>query len=145
MLSCISNISFWAPMPMQYSLVPLYIHPYLSWGRYDSNAYSPSYFRPHNIEYSTHSNSDFEKQSYNKDRFISKNQSRAQNKNRVVKQVYVVKKDNRKAKSLDPNLCVKEWGEVLCTLTSSAQTIEKSASNSPGIKSEHKKPNMPKS
>jgi hypothetical protein len=72
---------------MQYDLAPSYFHPCPSWDSYDSNTYSSSYFRPHNIEYLAHSNSDFVKQSYNKDRFISKNRTRAQNKNRVVKQV----------------------------------------------------------
>jgi hypothetical protein len=37
-----------------------------------------------------------------------------------------VKKDNRKAKNSDPNSCVIEPEEVLDTLASSAQTIEKS-------------------
>jgi hypothetical protein len=117
-------------------------HPFPSWGWYDSNAYSSSYSRPHNIEYSVHINSDFEKQSYDKDHFISKNRSRAQNKNRMVKQVYVVKKDNRKTKSSNLNSCITEPKEVLDTSASSAQTIEKSVSDSPGTKSEFKNPNM---
>jgi hypothetical protein len=50
--------SFGAPIPMQYDSAPLYFHPYPSWGWYDSNAYSSSNFRPHNIEYSSHFNSD---------------------------------------------------------------------------------------
>jgi hypothetical protein len=53
-----------------------------------------------------------------------------------------VKRDNRKNKNSDLNSC--EPGEVLDTSASSAQTIEKSASNSPGTRSEFKKPNMPK-
>jgi hypothetical protein len=85
----------------------------------------------HNIEYSTHFNSDFEKRSYDKDCFIFfKNRSRAQNKNRMVKQVYLVKKDNRKSKSSDLNSCITEPEEVLDTLASSTKTIEKLASNS---------------
>jgi hypothetical protein len=76
---------FGPPIPMQYSSVPSYFHPYPSWGWYDSNAYSSSYFRPHNIEYLSHFNSDFEKWSYDKDRFIYKNRYRAKNKNRMVK------------------------------------------------------------
>jgi hypothetical protein len=108
---------------MQYDSVPSYFHPYPSWGWYDSNVYSSSYFRPYNIEYSAHINSAFEKQSYNKDCLISKNRSRAQNKNRVVKQVYVVKKYNRKAKSSELNSCVTEPKEVLDTLATNAQTI----------------------
>jgi hypothetical protein len=52
---------FGPPLSMQYNSAPLYFHPYPSWGFYDSNAYYSSYFRPHNIEYSAHSNSDFEK------------------------------------------------------------------------------------
>jgi hypothetical protein len=63
------------------------------------------------------------------------NHSRAQNKNRVIKQAYVVKRDNRKAKNLDLNSCITELGEVLDTSASSAQTIEKSASDSPSTKS----------
>jgi hypothetical protein len=130
---------------MQYSSAPSYFHPYPSWDWYDSNTYSSSsYFRLHNIEYLAHSNSDFVKQSYNKVRFISKNRSRAQNENRVVKQVYVVKRDNRKVKNSDLNSCVTEPCELLDTSTSSAQIIEKSTSESPDTKSEFKNPNMPK-
>jgi hypothetical protein len=62
----------------------------------------------------------------------------------MVKQVYVVKKDNRKVKSSDLNSCITEPEEVLDTLASSTQTIEKSASDSLGTKSELKKPNVPK-
>jgi hypothetical protein len=62
----------------------------------------------------------------------------------MVKQVYVVKKDNRKAKSLDLNSCITKLEEVLDTLSSSAQTIEKLASDSLGTKSELNKPNVPK-
>jgi hypothetical protein len=134
---------FGPPIPMQYGSAPSYFHPYPSWGWYDSNAYSSSYFRPHNIEYSSHFNSDFEEQSYDKDRFIYKNRSRAQNKDRMDKQVYVVKKDNRKAKSLDLNSCITEPEEVLDTSSSSTQTIEKSASDSPGTKSKLKSPMCP--
>jgi hypothetical protein len=52
---------FEPPIPMQYGSSPSYFHLYPSWGWYDSNAYSSSYLRPHNIEYSTHFDSDFEK------------------------------------------------------------------------------------
>jgi hypothetical protein len=62
----------------------------------------------------------------------------------MVKQVYVVKKDNRKAKSLVLNSCITEPKEVLDTSASSTQTIEKLASDSLDTKSELKKPNMPK-
>jgi hypothetical protein len=98
---------------------------------YDSNAYSSLYFRPYNIEYLAHINSDFEKQSYGKDRFISKKRSRAQNKNKMVKQVFVVKKYNKKAKISHLNSCIIEPEEVLNTSAISSQTIEKSASNCP--------------
>jgi hypothetical protein len=40
---------FRPPIPMQYGSTPSYFHPYPSWGWYDSNAYSSSYFRTHNI------------------------------------------------------------------------------------------------
>ena len=62
----------------------------------------------------------------------------------MVKQIYVAKKDNRKAKSSDLNSCITEPDEVLDTSASSTQTIEKSASDSPGTKSKLKKPNVPK-
>jgi hypothetical protein len=62
----------------------------------------------------------------------------------MVKQVYLVKKDNRKAKSSDLNSCITEPEEVLDTLASSPKTIEKLASNSSGTKSELKKLNVPK-
>jgi hypothetical protein len=72
------------------------------------------------------------------------NRSRAQTKNRIIKQVYVVKKDNRKAKNLDLKSCVIDPGEVLDTFASNAQTIEKSSSDCLDTKSELKKPNVPK-
>jgi hypothetical protein len=75
---------------------------------------------------------------------MDKNWSRTRNKNRVVKQFYVVRRDNRKAKNSYMNSCVTEPGEVLDTSASSSQTIEKSASNSPGTRSEFKKHNVPK-
>jgi hypothetical protein len=134
---------FGPPILMQYGSTPSYFHPYPSWGWYDSNAYSSSYFRPHNVEYSSHFNSDFEKRSYDKDRFIYKNRSRAQNKNRMVKQDYVVKKDNRKAKSSNLN-CITKPEEVLDTSATSTQTIEKLASDSLDTKSELKNLNVPK-
>jgi hypothetical protein len=62
----------------------------------------------------------------------------------MVKQVYVVKKDNRNAKSSDLNSCITKPEEVLNTSASSAQTIEKLASDSPGTKYELKKPNVTK-
>jgi hypothetical protein len=49
---------FGPPRPIQYGSTPPYFHPYPSWGWYDSNAYSSSHFRPRNIEYSAHINSD---------------------------------------------------------------------------------------
>jgi len=134
---------FGPPMPMQFGSAPTYFHPYSSWGWYDSNSYSSSHFRPHNVEYSAPSNSDFGKQPYNKDRFIPKNRSGAQNKNKVVKQVYVVKKDNRKGKGSDLNSYVAKPNKVLDTSASSAKTVEKSASNIVGTKSEPRNFNVP--
>ena len=134
---------FEPPMPMQFGSAPTYFHPYSSWGWYDSNSYSSSHFRPHNVEYSAPSNSDFGKQPYNKDRFIPKNRSGAQNKNKVVKQVYVVKKDNRKGKGSDLNSYVAKPNKVLDTSASSAKTVEKSASNIVGTKSEPRNFNVP--
>ena len=134
---------FGPPMPMQFGSDATYFHPYSSWGWYDSNSYSSSHFRPHNVEYSAPSNSDFGKQPYNKDRFIPKNRSGAQNKNKVVKQVYVVKKDNRKGKGSDLNSYVAKPNKVLDTSASSAKTVEKSASNIVGTKSEPRNFNVP--
>ena len=134
---------FGPPMPMQFGSAPTYFHPYSSWGWYDSNSYSSSHFRPHNVEYSAPSNSDFGKQPYNKDRFIPKNRSGAQNKNKVVKQVYVVKKDNRKGKGSDLNSYVAKPNKVLDTSASSAKIVEKSASNIVGTKSEPRNFNVP--
>jgi hypothetical protein len=62
----------------------------------------------------------------------------------MVKHVYVVKKDNRKAKSLNLNSCITGTKEVLDTSARNTQTIEKLASDSLGTKSELKKPNVPK-
>jgi hypothetical protein len=62
----------------------------------------------------------------------------------MVKQIYVLKKDNRKAKRSDLNSCITDLEEVLDTSASSTQTIEKLTSDSPGTKSELNKPNVPK-
>jgi len=130
-------------MPIPYAPHPTSLHPYSSSGWDNSWAHTPSYLRPYHVEYLAPSNSDFGKQPYNKDRFIPKNRSGAQNKNKVVKQVYVVKKDNRKGKGSDLNSYVAKPNKVLDTSASSAKTVEKSASNIVGTKSEPRNFNVP--
>ena len=60
------------------------------------------YFRPYHVEYSARRNPVFERQPhFQKDRCGQKNPSEVQNKKKVVKQVYRVKRDGRKDKSSD--------------------------------------------
>lgn len=101
---------FRTPMPM--SWIPSYgdCYTYPSWDhRYDPRARYPSYYRSSNPNYAAPRRSKSEQQSHVKDRFNKKKSVRSSRKKKeVVKQVYQVKKDNRKSDVSDSILSNKE-------------------------------------
>ncbi|PVH35047.1 hypothetical protein PAHAL_7G093700 [Panicum hallii] len=91
-------------------------HPYLSWGWNDPWAHAPSYCRPYHVEYATPREPSCARQPYvENDRFEHKDRSRVQNKKKVVKQVYRVKRDGCKDTSSDLNTIDEKLINVLRT------------------------------
>ena len=91
-------------MPVPYSPHPTSFQPYSSWGWNDPWAHTASYFRPYRVEYAAPKEPSCARQTYvENDCFKTKNRSRVENKKKVVKQIYVVKKDCRKGKCSDLN------------------------------------------
>jgi hypothetical protein len=125
---------------MYYGPQPTYFHPYSPWGWFGEETHLPSYYRPQYIEYAAPIYS--EKSSY-KDRF-DQNQSRTQAKKKVVKQVYRVKYDGRKDKSLDLNSTIEKPIMLLKNLANDGKEVEKSSIDVVGAKFEQKKMKMPK-
>ncbi|KAG2561327.1 hypothetical protein PVAP13_8KG153902 [Panicum virgatum] len=74
-------------MPIPYAPHSISFHRYSSWGRDDPWAHSPSYFRPYYVGYAAPRESSCGgKPCVENDRLKPKDQSRVQNKKRVVKQ-----------------------------------------------------------
>jgi len=120
---------------------PTYFHPYSSWGWFDQEAHVSPYFRPQYIEYAAPRHS--ERSSSCKDRF-DQNRSGAQPKKKVVKQVYRVKYDGRKKKSLDLNLTIEKPITLLKNPAIDGKEVRKSSINILGATSEQKKVGVPK-
>ncbi|KAG2566616.1 hypothetical protein PVAP13_7NG182100 [Panicum virgatum] len=118
-------------MPIPYALHPASFHHYSSWEWDDPWAHTPSYFRPYHpcVE---------------NDRFKPKYRSRVQEKKKVVKQIYVVKKDGRKATSSDLNTIVEKPVNVLKTSAINGNEKENSAVDIPYTKSGQKMLKEPK-
>jgi hypothetical protein len=92
------------------------VHPYSSPGGSDSWAHTPSYFRPYHVGYAAPRRPSHARQPYFKsDCFEYKDRSSAQNKKKVVKQVYRVKRDGCKDKSSDLNSINEKPINVLIT------------------------------
>jgi hypothetical protein len=132
---------FEQPIPMSYGSQPAYFHPYSSWGWFDEETHLPSYYKPQYIEYAAPRYS--EKSSSYKDRF-DQNRSGAQAKKKVVKQVYRVKYDGRKDKSLDLNSTIEKLITLLKNLANDGKEVGKSSIDIIGAKSEQKKVRVPK-
>ena len=132
---------FEQPIPKSYEPQPTYFHPYSSWGWFDQEAHVSPYFRPQYIEYATPRH--LERSSSCKDQF-DQNQSGAQPKKKVVKQIYRVKYDGRKKKSSDLNLTIKKPITLLKNLAIDGKEVRKSSINILGAKSEQKKVRVPK-
>ncbi|TVU01230.1 hypothetical protein EJB05_53320, partial [Eragrostis curvula] len=91
---------FGLPMLMSCGPSPNGFHSYSSWRSDGSWAHPPSYYGPYNQRCIAQRKQMFERP-YIKDRFQRDNRSGAQEKKKVVKQVYRVKRDGRRDKSSD--------------------------------------------
>jgi hypothetical protein len=126
---------------MYYGPQPTHFHPYSPWGWFDEETHLPSYYRPQYIEYAAPKYS--EKSSYYKDRF-DQNRSGAQAKKKVVKQIYRVKYDGQKDKSLDLNLTIEKPITLLKNSANDGKEVEKSSIDVVGAKFEQKMMKVPK-
>jgi hypothetical protein len=104
-------------MSVSYAPYPFSDHPYSSWEWSDLWTHTPSYFRPYHVEYAAPRRPLRARQSYvESDHFEYQDRSSAENKKRVVKQVYQVKRDGHKDKSSDLNSVNKKSINVFNTL-----------------------------
>ncbi|KAG2615340.1 hypothetical protein PVAP13_3NG063000 [Panicum virgatum] len=127
-------------MPIPYTPHSTSFHRYSSWGWDDSWAYTPSYFRPYHVEYAAPRESVHAGQPHvDIDHFKPKDRSRVQNKKKVVKQIYVVKRDGRKNASSDLNKIDKKLIDVLRTSTIDGKGKKKLSFDPPSVKSEQNK------
>nr|TKW08329.1 hypothetical protein SEVIR_6G021900v2 [Setaria viridis] len=79
---------------------PTSFYPYSLWGWNDPWVHTPSHFRPYHVEYVAPREPSCARQPYVKnDQFEENDRSSVQNKNKVVKQVYRVKRDGCKGTS----------------------------------------------
>ncbi|RCV22276.1 hypothetical protein SETIT_4G207900v2 [Setaria italica] len=132
-------------MPVPYAPHPTSFHSYSSWDGNDPWAHTPSYFRPYHVEYAAPREPSCATQPYvENDHFEQKDRSSVQKKKRVVKQVYQMKTDGCKDKSLDLNSVSKKPINVLSTLATNGKGKEKSAIDPPSAKSEQNKLKAPK-
>ncbi|KAG2628488.1 hypothetical protein PVAP13_3KG387727 [Panicum virgatum] len=132
-------------MPIPNALHPASFHHHSSWGWDDPWAHTPSYFRPYHIEYAAPREPSCAGQPcVENDRFKPKYRSRVQEKKKVVNQIYVVKKDGRKATSSDLNTIAKKPINVLKTSAINGNEKENSAVDIPNTKSGQKRLKEPK-
>ena len=103
------------------------------------------YLRPYHVEYAAPRKSIRAGKPYvDNDRFKPKDWSRVQNKKKVVKQIYVVKKDGRKDKCSDLNAIDEKLINVLNTSAIGGQGKEKLSVDIPSVESEQSKLKGPK-
>ncbi|PUZ46526.1 hypothetical protein GQ55_7G087200 [Panicum hallii var. hallii] len=121
---------------MPYAPYPTSFHPYSSWGWNDPWAHAPSYRRPYDVEYAAPREPSCARQRYvESDHFEHKDRSRVQNKKKVVKQVYRVKRDGCKDTSSDLNTIDEKPINVLRTSAIDGKGREKSSVDIPSVKS----------
>ena len=131
-------------------LVPYFPHPtsfqlYSSWGWNDPWAHTASYFRPYRVEYAAPKEPSCARQTYvENDCFKTKNRSRVENKKKVVKQIYVIKRDGRKDKCSDLNVIDEKPISVLETSAIDGKGREKLTFDIPNAKSEQSELKKPK-
>ena len=132
-------------MPVPYSPHPTSFQPYSSWGWNDPWAHTASYFRPYRVEYAAPKEPSCARQPYvENDRFKTKNRSRVENKKKVVKQIYVIKRDGRKDKCSDLNAIDEKPINVLETSAIDGKGREKLTFDIPNAKSEQSELKKPK-
>jgi len=133
-------------MPIPYAPRPTSLHPYSSSGWDDSWAHTLSYLRPYHVEYAAPRESKHAGQPHIKnDRLKPKDRSRVHEKKKVVKQIYVVKRDGRKDTSSDLNTIDEKPINVLKTSAIDGNKKKNSAIDTPNIRSgqgELKKPKV---
>nr|TKW14385.1 hypothetical protein SEVIR_5G164200v2 [Setaria viridis] len=113
-------------MPVSYAPCPTSFHPYSSWEWNDPWAHTPSYFRQYHVENVAPREPSCARQPYVENgRFEHKDRSRVQNKKKVVKQVYRVKRDGRKDKSLNLNSINEKPTNVLKISSTNGKEKEK--------------------
>ncbi|CAN6231659.1 unnamed protein product, partial [Urochloa humidicola] len=133
------------PMPMPYHSHQDSVHPCSPWGWHDPWVCTPSYFKPYHVEYAAPREPVYARQPYiENDRFKPKNRSRVYEKKKVVKQVYVVKRDGRKDAGSDLNSINKKPINVLETSASDGKEKKNSAIDFSNAKSEQSKLKEPK-
>uniref|UniRef100_K3XRD0 Uncharacterized protein n=1 Tax=Setaria italica TaxID=4555 RepID=K3XRD0_SETIT len=137
--SAASYPPFWPSMPVSYAPCPTSFHPYSSWEWNDPWAHTPSYFRQYHVEYVAPREPSCARHPYVENgRFEHKDRSRVQNKKKVVKQVYRVKRDGRKDKSLNLNSINEKPTNVLKISSTNGKEKEKLDVDPPSAKSEQK-------
>ncbi|TVT97876.1 hypothetical protein EJB05_56855, partial [Eragrostis curvula] len=129
---------FGLPMPMSHGPSSTGFHLYSSWRLDGSCAHAPSYYGPYNQRCTAQRKQMFERP-YIKDHFQRNNRSRAQEKKKVVKQVYRVKRDGRKDKSSDLSSSDKKLNNVVKISATSGKKMKQSVANMSSAKSEQKK------
>ena len=132
-------------MPIPYAPHPTDFHRYSSWEWNDSWAHTPSYLRPYHVEYAAPRETMRAGQPYvDNDRFKPKDRSRVENKKKVVKQIYVIKRDGRKDKCSDLNVIDEKPISVLETSAIDGKGREKLTFDIPNAKSEQSELKKPK-
>jgi hypothetical protein len=126
---------------MYYGPQATHFHPYSPWGWFDEETHLSSYYKPQYIEYAAPRY--LEKSSSYKDQF-DQNWSGAQAKKKVIKQVYRVKYDGRKDKSLDLNSTIEKPITFLKNPANDGKEVKKSSIDVVGAKFEQKKMKVPK-
>jgi hypothetical protein len=121
---------------VSYGPQPAYFHPYSSWGWFDQEAHVSPYFMPQYVEYAAPRHS--ERSSSCNDHF-DQNRSGAQPKKKPVKQVYYVKYNGQKKKSLDLNLTIEKPITLLKNLTIDGKEVGKSSIDILGAKSKKRR------
>lgn len=123
-------------MPMTYTPTPPRFHPHSSWGWKGPGAQSTLYSGLY--QSASPRRPTFDSQPYVKDRFYQKNRSRTQEKRKVVKQVYRVKKDNRKDKTSDLNANCEKPNVTKDISANNGKDVKQQVANARSVKSEPK-------
>jgi hypothetical protein len=126
----------WPPMvpitSMSYRPSPISFHPYSSWGWYGTWAQPLSYYVPCHFENAAPRRT----QAHGKNHFDETNQPGFQEKKKVVKQVYRVKRDNCKDKSSYLFSSDTKPNVTITTLANIGKDVKQQVGDAQGAKSE---------